>query len=260
MICLSWNCRELGNPRTVQDLCLLVKVNKPDVVFLMEVMIKAGRVEALKRRLELDNCLVVEPIGKRGGLALFWGRGVQLEILNFSQWHISSKIRKEGGKKEWFFTGFYGHPDSSKRNLSWELLASLVPKKGEAWCVARDFNEILLQSEKVGGKLRDEKSMGQFREVLEEKQLTDLGCWGCPFTWSNKHEDHTFTKERLDRFLGNHEWRNIFKKVKVVGLTALFSDHKPILMIAFDSSHTFVKRSRRFNFEASWVKNEERER
>lgn len=39
--------------------------------------------EALKRRLDMEGCLVVEPVEKRGGLALFWDRGLKLEILNY---------------------------------------------------------------------------------------------------------------------------------------------------------------------------------
>lgn len=37
---LSWNCRELGNSRSVQDLSNLVKGKSPKVVFLIETMIK----------------------------------------------------------------------------------------------------------------------------------------------------------------------------------------------------------------------------
>lgn len=84
----------------------------------------------------MEGCFVVEPVGKRGGLALFWDRDVDLEILNYSQWHIHSLIKNDGGRDKWFFTGFYGHPDASKRKLSWELLSSLKPRSGEAWCVA----------------------------------------------------------------------------------------------------------------------------
>lgn len=44
----------------------------------------------------------------------------------------------------WFFFGFYGHPDTMRMKLSWELLSTLRPKNGEAWCVTGDFNEIFL--------------------------------------------------------------------------------------------------------------------
>ncbi|XP_035547368.1 uncharacterized protein LOC118348906 [Juglans regia] len=205
----------------------------------------------------MEGCLVVEPIGKKGGLALFWGRGIDLEIIHYSQWHISSIIRGEGGKNKWIFTGFYGHPDASKRNLSWELLASLSPKTDEAWCIGGDFNELLRQEEKKGGKLRDERGMSMFREVLSENNLSDLGYVGCPFTWSNKHGDQTFTKERLDRFVANHKWRDMFRRVKVKSLVAVCSDHRPIVLEVRETPFMVGRRERSFFFEASWIKDEE---
>lgn len=45
--------------------------------------------------------------------------------------------------------------------------------------------------------------MGQFREVLKENNLSDLGFVGSPFTWSNRHTNHTFTSKRLDRCVAN---------------------------------------------------------
>lgn len=48
-------------------------------------MIKVGRVEGLKRRMRMKGCFVMEPVGKKGGLALLWVSDLDLEILNYSQ-------------------------------------------------------------------------------------------------------------------------------------------------------------------------------
>lgn len=48
----------------------MVKEKKPKLVFLMEIMIKTRRVEGLKKKLEIEGCFVVDPVGRRGGLAL----------------------------------------------------------------------------------------------------------------------------------------------------------------------------------------------
>lgn len=50
-----------------------------------------------------------------------------------------------------------------------------------AWCVASDFNEILCQSEKFGGKMRVEYQMARFREALENNELYDAGYVGNMF-------------------------------------------------------------------------------
>jgi hypothetical protein len=49
------------------------------------------------------------------------------------------------------FTGFYGHPDPSRRHESWDLLTHLKGFTPDPWLCVGDFNEVVEQSEKVGG-------------------------------------------------------------------------------------------------------------
>lgn len=62
----------------------------------------------------------------------------------------------------------------------------------------------------MGGRARDEKQMHSFRKVLEDCRLVDLGYKGDQYTSSNKHEDDTFTKKRLDKAVANKEVTIIF--------------------------------------------------
>lgn len=52
---LGWNRRELGNPRTVQDLYNMVKEKKHDLVFLMETKLRADKCTRLKKRLNCEG-------------------------------------------------------------------------------------------------------------------------------------------------------------------------------------------------------------
>lgn len=47
---------------------------------------------------------------------------------------------------------------------------------------------------------------------------------------SNKHEDKTFIKERLDRAVANAKWLEIYQDSVVEVLAARSSEHKPILL------------------------------
>lgn len=162
---------------------------------------------------------------------LLWDYSMEVEILNYSQRHISAWITSEEGKKErWLLTGFYGNPETSMREEAWQLLGFLKPLASCGWCVIGDFNEILTHDEKWGGRSRPEKQMSRFREVLEEGGLFDLGWRGDKYTWSNKHEDETFTKERLDRAVVNSAWKEIFKEGWVEVLVDRSSDHRPLLL------------------------------
>jgi ribonuclease HI len=48
MILLSWNCRGLGNPRAVRDLCQMAKEKRPEVVFLMETRCRNTKIERIR--------------------------------------------------------------------------------------------------------------------------------------------------------------------------------------------------------------------
>ncbi|XP_042964510.1 uncharacterized protein LOC122298707 [Carya illinoinensis] len=254
---LSWNCRELGNPRTVQDLCHMAKEKRPNIVFLMETKINSDRCGRVKRRLKFDGCFTVEPVGRKGGLALMWDCDTYVEVLNYSLRHISAWITVEEGRRKWLLTGFYGEPEVNKREEAWRLLTSLKPEENLGWCVIGDFNEILSQSEKIGGCLRQERLMDSFRGALESGGLFDLGWKGDKYTWSNKHEDNTFIKERLDRVVANIKWSEMFQGNEVEVLAARSSDHKPIMLSTKQVDKRGWKGSRQFRYEASWALEEE---
>lgn len=66
---------------------------------------------------------------------------------------------------------------------SWNLLRDLHSHFDLPWLCAGDFNELLKTREKLGGRLRPYGQMQNFREVLDECGLLDLGFVGTKFTW-----------------------------------------------------------------------------
>ncbi|KAG7943393.1 hypothetical protein I3843_15G036000 [Carya illinoinensis] len=119
-----------------------------------------------------------------------------------------------------------------------------------------DFNEILTQDEKEGGRDRDENQMELFREVVEHGQLFDLGWNGQKFTWSNRHEDSTYTKERLDRALADRKWKAEFSEHKVEVLPAICSDHSPILLHCISGRGREKQFLYNFKYEVNWSREE----
>ena len=59
----------------------------------------------------------------------------------------------------------------------------------------RDFNEILIQEEKVRAVLRKERQMEQFKTALGTCNLFDLGFTGARYTRTNGRHDEDFVKE-----------------------------------------------------------------
>jgi len=69
-------------------------------------------------------------------------------------------------------------PETGRKHETWDLLRTLHRKFSLPWLVAGDFNEILLSHEKLGGALRSESAMRDFREVVDDCGFMDLGYIG----------------------------------------------------------------------------------
>jgi exonuclease III len=96
MSVLSWNCRGLGNPGTVQDLHRLVKEKKPDLVFLMETKMINKKCDPIRIKLGFDYLFCVDCVGRSGGLILMWKDNFNVVIQNYSRRHINAVIAKMG--------------------------------------------------------------------------------------------------------------------------------------------------------------------
>ncbi|XP_042964610.1 uncharacterized protein LOC122298825 [Carya illinoinensis] len=225
---LSWNCRGLGNPRAVRILNMLIKAKLPSLVFLLETKCSKSKVEAVKQLIKFDNCLVVDSVGSSGGLAMMWKNSLEVQLINFTRWHISVMVTDKRHNAPWMLTGFYGHPVTSQRKISWNLLGALKPSCGTPWLCIGDFNEILCQKEKVGAVPRPYKQMEDFREAIEFCLLDSIPTKGNRFTWSNNRSGRGFIKEKLDRALANVEWKTRFPNAICQVLTAMKSDHAPL--------------------------------
>lgn len=51
-----------------------------------------------------------------------------------------------------------------------------------------DFNEILEDCEKLGGSQRASDQLTEFRQVLDDCELCDLGYYKDMFTWCNRRD------------------------------------------------------------------------
>lgn len=124
MIILCWNCRGLGNPRTVQVLKDLVLSHRPDLVFLSETKCKQQRMGHIRAQLSFNGAFTVDAVGHSGGLAIMWKSPIQVALRSFSKFHIDVAIAEEN-ENPWRWTGFYGRPERNRRMEGWDLLRTL---------------------------------------------------------------------------------------------------------------------------------------
>ncbi|KAA3464925.1 reverse transcriptase [Gossypium australe] len=115
-------------------------------------------------------------------------------------------------------TGSYSH--GTDRQESWNLIRRL--RHTNSGRVSGDFNEIMYAHEKKGGVTKDERQMEEFRKVLAECDLLDLGYIGQKYTWERGNFKDTNIRERRDRGVANNEWPNLFNDYLVQHLPRLF--------------------------------------
>ncbi|XP_030923509.1 uncharacterized protein LOC115950456 [Quercus lobata] len=256
MIALGWNCRGLGNPRSVRVLRELVQRWKPGIVFLSETKMKNYQMNKVKFKIGLLNGLIVPSTGRSGGLAMLWNRDIHLEVQSYSRYFIDAVVTEVESGFKWRITGFYGNPETWRRKESWDFLRSLNRMYHLPWLCFGDFNEVVSVEEKLGGAPRSQKQMDDFREVIHQCGFKDLGFEGPEFTWCNMQEGDSRVLLRLDRALATPEWIDHYKNVKVHHLVESTSDHCALLLT--DTAVTQeLSSKRRFHFEAMWTKRAE---
>ncbi|PNX78150.1 hypothetical protein L195_g034126, partial [Trifolium pratense] len=121
---VSWNCRGVGHPRVVPGLKYLVRVYKPDVLFLSETLSNTRRMEELRHLLGFDSCFAVNREGRGGGLAFMWRSSFHCSVTNFSSNHVDVEVA-DAVNGNWRLTGIYGFPGSGRRRDSWNFLKQL---------------------------------------------------------------------------------------------------------------------------------------
>lgn len=108
----------------------------------------------------------------------------------------------------------------------------------------------------MGGRPRPERQMEGFRAALEEGNLFYLRWKVNKYTWNNKREDETFTKERLDRVVANSIWTQMFNEYCVEVLPGRSSDHRSLLLSIRRRGEIRWRKRKVFRYEASWDKEE----
>ncbi|KAL4283171.1 hypothetical protein GQ457_16G011860 [Hibiscus cannabinus] len=152
---------------------------------------------------------------------------------------------ENGNAKEFFITCVYASPCSSKRNCLWGQLKALEPSNQAPWVLGGDFNAICNASERQGGVVSRSGVSSSFCDFIFDSGVTDMGFNGPRFTWTRGS-----LSQRLDRFLCNGEWYNVFSKSEVFHLQQLGSDHRPLLLDA-DFCQT-LKGRRPFKYLVAW--------
>ena len=222
----SWNCQGMGSNPTVRRLREISLTIFPDIMFLMETKNQDAKVLQLVDWMGYGHHFTVPPQGRSGGLALFWKRGINLEILLSSPNLIDAQLKFQN--QVLFISFIYGRPQSENRAEFWESISLLGENRISPWLITGDLNYTLDNTEKVGGPARCEGSFIPFRSFVAQNGLWDVKHSGNHLSWRGWRGD-LFIKLRLDRSLANCSWFEAFPTDRCVYKRFEGSDHRPLI-------------------------------
>ncbi|KAJ8775358.1 hypothetical protein K2173_023123 [Erythroxylum novogranatense] len=205
--------------------------------------------EVLRSQLSFAHCFSVDSISIGRGLSIFWSTDIRLHVSGYSSNFIDCEIRSDG--TQWRLTGFYGFPDRTRRQASWNLLRALAAMSQLPWLCCGDFNDIEALYEKLGGPPRLSHLMSGFCDALSDARLSDILQIDSSFTYTYQEGSAACVKEKLDRACSTAEWSSLFCDAICSVLVVPVSDHSPLLIDTASTSLDGV--NRRFRFDNSWL-------
>lgn len=159
---------------------------------------------------------------------LLWADAVRLKVLEKSHYFMFAKI--EDANCVWILGMVYGDPGGYANSYIWERITYYATQHGTPLCVVGDFNAILHPGEKLGGSKKTKKKHSDFKKMVVDAGLIDLGYSGPAYTWTNYQQGSNLILERLDRALAMVDWTVSFPKSAIFHLPRINSDHNPILI------------------------------
>jgi len=116
---------------------------------------------------------MVPSMGLSGGLVVLWKPSVHISVSFNSPNLVDCYV--QSNEVGFNLSFVYGHPNPSHRNNLWERLERLaVNRNGQPWFILGDFNELLGNHEKIGGRIRPEASFRHLRQMVRTCDFTDL--------------------------------------------------------------------------------------
>ncbi|XP_075663215.1 uncharacterized protein LOC142632755 [Castanea sativa] len=142
-------------------------------------------------------------------------------------------------------------PRFHERCILWNNLKNAAKLHEKPWIIARDFNEVLVDGDKFGGRAINSNRSLLFKECLDYCNMIDMGFTEPRFTWTNKCNINALVQERIDHFFANLNWHAAHPDARVTHLTRCVSDHCPVLLESNPNNGLHLPKP--FKFQSFWL-------
>lgn len=249
---ISWNCRGAGGREFLRTARDLIFTHKPDCLIIVEPRISGRKADNRIKKLQFDFSTKMDAEGFSGGIWVLWNASFgSVTVVNKSK-QIITLLVEDHQKNAWLLSAVYASPNATSRELLWQYIEKCDGLDEVPWVIIGDFNQVLSTEESSTSTARGFNRMTRMNEVIQTRQLIDLGNSGPKYTWTNKRKDGALIRKRLDRAFCNMRWRILFSEAMVRTLPRTHGDHSPLLL-NIQGLAPPRRDKRPFRFEAAWL-------
>lgn len=142
----------------VNFLAGLVKEHNPNCLCLFETKCGRKRMEHISGKLGFCNMIVVDSVGRAGGMMIMWNENVNIELCMTTERVIHCYVMDYKGMTIGNLLASHRTPYEAEKKLFWDNLQGVVEGLFGSWLIVGDLNEITSEYEKIGGMVYGEKS------------------------------------------------------------------------------------------------------
>ena len=104
---------------------------------------------------------------------------------------------------KFIFSAIYTSPRFHERCILWNNLKNVANLHEKPWIIAGDFNKVLADGDKFGGRVVNLNRSLLFEDCLDYCNMIYMGFTGPRFTWTNRRNINALIQERIDYFFAN---------------------------------------------------------
>ncbi|XP_019232084.1 PREDICTED: uncharacterized protein LOC109212845 [Nicotiana attenuata] len=222
---VTWNVRVFNKVHKQKEMKIFLKKHKISLIAIVE-----HRVQSNKEREIINKCAPGwswcsnSSDTEKGRIWILWDTtSIQFTLIEKHAQYIHGIVENSCSSKQIAFTAIYGLHTIAHRCDMWEALRSIDSQLTNSWLIMGDFNAIRDIEDRVNGTVVQENEIKDFRSLMEDCSLNELGTMGRDYTWTNSH-----VYSRIDRALVNAHWMINMPPVQVHVMDPQFSDHSPL--------------------------------
>nr|XP_043619803.1 uncharacterized protein LOC122591609 [Erigeron canadensis] len=156
---------------------------------------------------------------------------VDVMLISQTDQVIHTKVILKNVKKTVMCSFVYAHNRYTHRRALWNSLkVHKAFMHDQPWCILGDFNAALKLEDSSMGNSRMDIAMREFKECVDNIDVSDVNKIGMHFTWNQKPSGDQGLLKKIDRIMANTEFVDAFTGAVAVIQPCRISDHAPVVL------------------------------